>query len=149
MKIKSTTNNDLETIWIKIRYFGDKGDQLLKSLKAKLKHYFTEEVKFRIIQSTQKLSFYTNMKDEIPKLMKSYVVYQFNCPGCNDSYIGKTERNLCTRAENMLVVMKEVPFTTILRTAVITAISKINSVSIMIHLIKHYLVSTQSRVTPK
>ena len=149
MNIKSTTNNDLETIWIKIRYFGDKGDQLLKSLKAKLKHYFTEEVKFRIIQSTQKLSFYTNMKDEIPKLMKSYVVYQFNCPGCNDSYIGKTERNLCTRAENMLVVMKEVPFTTILRTAVITAISKINSVSIMIHLIKHYLVSTQSRVTPK
>ena len=149
MNIKSTTNNDLETIWIKIRYFGDKGDQLLKSLKAKLKHYFTEEVKFRIIQSTQKLSFYTNMKDEIPKLMKSYVVYQFNCPGCNDSYIGKTERNLCTRAENMLVVMKEVPFTTILRTAVITAISKINSVSIMIHLITHYLVSTQSRVTPK
>ena len=61
----------------------------------------------------------------------------------------KAERNLCTRAENMLVVMKEVPFTTILRTAVITAILKINSVSIMIHLIKHYLVSTQSRVTPK
>ena len=90
MNIKNTTNNDLETIWIKILYFGDKGDQLLKSLKTKLKHYFTEEVKFRIIQSTQKLSFYTNMKDEIPKLMKSYVVYQFNCPGCNDSYIGKS-----------------------------------------------------------
>ena len=149
MNIKSTTNNDLETIWIKIRYFGDKGDQLLKSLKAKLKHYFTEEVKFRIIQSTQKLSFYTNMKDEIPKLMKSYVVYQFNCPGCNDSYIGKTERNLCTRAENMLVVMKEVPFTTILRTAVNTAILKIYYVSIMIHLIKHYLVSTHPKVIPK
>ena len=75
MNIKNTTNNDLETIWIKILYFGDKGDQLLKSLKTKLKHYFTEEVKFRIIQSTQKLSFYANMKDETPKLMKSYVVY--------------------------------------------------------------------------
>ena len=31
--------------------------------------------------------------------MKSYVVYQFNCTGCNDSYIGKTEHNLCTRTE--------------------------------------------------
>ena len=31
--------------------------------------------------------------------MKSYVVYQFNCPGCNNSYIGKTERNLRTRTE--------------------------------------------------
>ena len=39
------------------------------------------------------------MKDHIPELMKSYVVYQFNCPGCNDSYIGKTERNLRTRTE--------------------------------------------------
>ena len=81
------------------KHLGDKGDQLLKSLKAKLKHHFTEEVKFRIIPSTHKLSCYTNMKDQIPKLMKSYVVYQFNCPGCNDSYIGKTEHNLCTRTE--------------------------------------------------
>ena len=39
------------------------------------------------------------MKDQIPKLMKSYAVYQFDSPGCNDSYTGKTERNLCTRTE--------------------------------------------------
>ena len=51
--------------------------------------------------------------------------------------------------KNMIVVMKEVPFMIILRTVVITAILKIYSVSIMIHLIKHYLVSTQSKVTPK
>ena len=51
--------------------------------------------------------------------------------------------------KNMLVVIKEVPFTTISRTAVVTAILKINSVSIMIHLIKHYLMPTQSKVTPK
>ena len=99
VNIKNTTNNDWETIWIKIPYLGDQGDNLLKSLKAKLKHHFTKAVKFRIIQSTQKLSFYTNMKDETPKLMKSYIVYQFNCPGCNDRYIGKTECNLCTRTE--------------------------------------------------
>ena len=51
--------------------------------------------------------------------------------------------------KNMLVVIKEVPFTTILRTAVVTAILKINSVSIMIHSIKDYLVPTQFKVTPK
>ena len=43
-KIKSTANNDLETIWIKIPYLGDKGDQFLRLLKAKLKHHFTKEV---------------------------------------------------------------------------------------------------------
>ena len=73
--IKNKTNNDFETIWIKIPYLSDKGDQYLKLLKAKLKHHFTKEVKFRIIQSIKKLSFYTSLKDQIPKLMKSYFVY--------------------------------------------------------------------------
>ena len=41
--------------------------------------------------------------------------------------------------KNMLVVMKEVPFTAILRVAVVKAKMKIVSISIMIHLIKHYL----------
>ena len=31
--------------------------------------------------------------------MKSYLVYQFNSTGCNNSYIGKTEENVCTRTE--------------------------------------------------
>ena len=39
--------------------------------------------------------------------MKSYVVYQFHCPDCNDSYIGKTERNLCTRTEEHACSDKE------------------------------------------
>ena len=47
------------------------------------------------------------MKDQIPKMMKSYVVYQFNCPSCNDSYIGKTERNLCIRTEEHACSDKE------------------------------------------
>ena len=51
--------------------------------------------------------------------------------------------------KNMLVAMKEVPFTTILRTVVNTAILKIYYVSIMIHLIKHCLVATDSKVTLK
>ena len=42
VNIKNTNNNDLETIWIKIPYLGDKGDQLFKSLKTKLKHHFTK-----------------------------------------------------------------------------------------------------------
>ena len=57
VNIKNTTNNELGTIWIKIPYLGDKGDQLLQSLKANMKNHFTKEFKFRIIQSTQKFSF--------------------------------------------------------------------------------------------
>ena len=50
---------------------------------------------------------------------------------------------------SMPVVIKKVPFTTIFTTTVITATLKIYSISIMIYLIKHYLVSTQSKLTPK
>ena len=143
MNINSATKNELETIWIEIPYLDDKRDQLLELLRAKLKHHFTKEVKFKIIQSTQKLSFYTIMKDHIFKLMQSYVVYRFNCPGCNDSYISEKSSVIYAQEQkDMLVMMKEVPFTTILRTAVITAILKIYSVSIMIHFLKHYLVSS-------
>ena len=39
------------------------------------------------------------MKGQIPLLMKSYKVCQFNCPGCSDSYFGKTKHNLRTRTE--------------------------------------------------
>ena len=30
-------------------------------------------------------------------MLVSNIVYEFTCPGCNSSYIGKTERNLATR----------------------------------------------------
>ena len=92
-------NTDVEIIWINIPYLGNTGDQLLQTLKRKLKRHLINNVRFKVIQSTQKFSYYKNMKDQISKLMKSYVVYQFNCPGCNKRYIGKTERNLCTRTE--------------------------------------------------
>ena len=36
-------------------------------------------------------------KDKIPNTLRSNLVYEFTCPGCNSSYIGKTERNLAIR----------------------------------------------------
>ena len=34
------------------------------------------------------------MKDKLPKLSKSNVIYNFACPGCQSSYIGITNRTL-------------------------------------------------------
>ena len=38
-----------------------------------------------------------NMKDPIPKSLKSFAVYKFSCPGCNACYTGETARHLSTR----------------------------------------------------
>ena len=80
-------------------YLGTQGDQLLLSLTREITRCLTTKVKFKATQSTQKVCFYTNIKNKINKLLKSYVVYQFCCPGCNSKYIRKTERNLCLRLE--------------------------------------------------
>ena len=39
------------------------------------------------------------MKEKLNKLSKSNVVYQFSCPGCESSYIGKTDRTLFERTK--------------------------------------------------
>ena len=39
---------------------------------------------------------FCSVKDFIPTLQKSNVVYCLTCPDCNEKYIGKTDRNLVT-----------------------------------------------------
>ena len=39
------------------------------------------------------------MKDKLNIVSKSNVVYQFSCPGCESSYIRKTERTLFERTK--------------------------------------------------
>ena len=58
-----------------------------------------QKVNFVCRYSVTKISFFTNMKDKLNKLSKSNVVYQFSCPGCESSYIGKTDRTLFERTK--------------------------------------------------
>ena len=48
-----------------------------------------------------------NVKDPIPKFLKSFVVYKFVCPGCNACYIGETTRHLSTRIKEHLETDKK------------------------------------------
>ena len=43
-----------------------------------------------------------NVKDPIPKPLKSFAVNKFVCPGCNACYIGDTTRHLSTRIQEHL-----------------------------------------------
>ena len=45
------------------------------------------------------ISFFTSNKDRIPKLSNSGVIYQYSCPGCAKSYIGKTDNTLFNRTK--------------------------------------------------
>ena len=91
--------HDLKSVFINIPYAGAKGEQLVKSCINRLKRCTSVSVRFITCYSVTKLSFFTNTKDKIDDLSKSFVVYHFNCPGCQSSYIGKTERTLFERTK--------------------------------------------------
>ena len=48
-----------------------------------------------------------NVKDAIPKFLKSFVVYKFVCPGRNVCYIGETTRHLSTVIKKHLETHKK------------------------------------------
>ena len=89
-------------IWIRIPYLGRKGEFLVKKLVKKIQRNLTEPVKFVVLYQTKKISYFLPKKDKVPDLQRSNLIYEFTCPGCNESYIGKTERNLNTRLKEHL-----------------------------------------------
>ena len=44
------------------------------------------------VSLTTKLNLFMKAKDKVPKQNKSNIVFEFTCPKCNNSYIGKTDR---------------------------------------------------------
>ena len=95
----NTNNNkdDREVIWISLPYLGKEGEQLTNSLIRKLKRSFKENVKFKTVYKTNKLSIFCNTKDRVSVEQKSNVIYRITFPGCFQKYVGKTDGNLITR----------------------------------------------------
>ena len=112
-KNHTTANNskgkdEAITIWLSIPYIGEKTSQLLRSFKRKLRrHLKNPNTHIKIREKTTKLCFYTNNKDKGPLLNKSHVVYKFSCPGCQSSYIGKSDRTHLSQTHEHAVTDKE------------------------------------------
>ena len=98
---ETTDNNQTApTLWLEMPYSGQKGEQLLRGLKNKLKRCLNiPKVQIVTRTTTTKLNMFTNVKDKTPEEHKSNLVCEFNCQKCNKSCIGKTERTLLERAK--------------------------------------------------
>ena len=89
-------------IWIRISYLGRKWEFLVKNLVKKTPTELNRTGKVCCLVSNQKDFVFFPKKDKVPDLQRSNLIYEFTCPGCNESYIGKTERNLHTRLKEHL-----------------------------------------------
>ena len=54
-QLTNKNNENVDVIWISLPYLGTQGDQLLLSLKRKITRCLTKKMKFKVMQSTQKL----------------------------------------------------------------------------------------------
>ena len=92
-------DTDVTTIYFRMPYFGDKGVSLIKACINKIRANCIKNRKivFKILYDVAKTEVFCNNKDKTSFLCQSNVVYKFVCPGCNSSYVGKTERTLSER----------------------------------------------------
>ena len=95
----NNSKDDRKVIWINVPYLGKKGEQLTKSFTRKLNRSFKENMKFKTVYKTNKLSMFCNTKDVISAEQKSNVIYRITCPGCFQKYVDKIDRNLTTRLD--------------------------------------------------
>ena len=69
--------------------------------------FYCKSLSNKIVLTPFKVADMVNVKDPIPKFLKSFVVYKFVCPGCNACYISETTRHLSTRIKKHLETDKK------------------------------------------
>ena len=86
-------------IYLTFPYIGYQGESVVQKCTKRLSKLMKREKKvvFKVFLETTKLAFFTSNKDKIPFLSSSGVVYEYSCPGCAKSYVGKTNNTLFNR----------------------------------------------------
>ena len=70
----------------------------LKNEILTLVRRFYPQIDLRIIfNNTSTIASFFKYKDKVPAHVRSNVVYKYQCPQCEDAYIGETTRHLTTR----------------------------------------------------
>ena len=90
------TNEDNSTRYFKLPYTGFYSQITQRKLQSLIKQ-FCNNLDIKLAFSSFKIKNLFSLKDSVPEDLKSCVVYQFTCAGCNSSYIGETTRHLSTR----------------------------------------------------
>ena len=84
-----------DVAYLKLPFKGNPSEKFSKSINSYVSSTYNS-VNVRVIFSTQSM-LHSNLKDTLPKINKSEIVYQFTCNRCDSEYIGKSSRQLSER----------------------------------------------------
>ena len=94
---ESNSEPEAPSIWLNLPYAGPKGETLVRSLTRKLRRYLKKNTRIVVRCKSKYLSFLCSTKDKVPLEQRSNIIYEIQCPGCGEKYIGKTDRCLLIR----------------------------------------------------
>ena len=94
VKTTSTLNNQIPTYFV-LPYIGKASERLQRKVKKEISQH---DVVVKSAYRTNKVEQYLSLKSPIPPLLKTDLVYRFQCPCDKDvHYIGETERQFFRR----------------------------------------------------
>ena len=76
--------------YFKLLYIGKLSHHIKHKLSKLCREYCKENFNFKLVFNSFKIKDYFLYKDQIPKDLKSFLVYKVTCASCSPSYIGKT-----------------------------------------------------------
>ena len=95
--------DDRKIIWIRLPYLCNIGDNMRKEIIK----MFKENTRFITFYDTKKTAVFWSAKDSTPIHQKGNIINKVTCPGCNQDFIGKSNRSLVT---NELGSHKDQPY---------------------------------------
>ena len=84
-------------VFLSLPFTGKHGLQIRTKMYKLFKVHFPQLDLRVVFKPTHRLSSYFTFKDRVPLDVRSLVVYNYTCRGCNASYIGKTKRHFFQR----------------------------------------------------
>ena len=96
-KHRNVINNENNTRYFKLPFIGQYSKITEFKLRQLLKRFCETDLNIKLVFTTLKMKNMFSFKGCTPNALKSMVVYQFTCAGCNSCYIGETGRHFSTR----------------------------------------------------
>lgn len=86
-----------QKIYLKLPYIGSKTYHFINILQPILKRTFTSSEFIFIPVNNYNIASFFRFKEKIPDLLRSSLIYSFNCTSCQASYVGQTGLQLKVR----------------------------------------------------
>lgn len=95
-------NEPKDIKYVTLPYIGHFSKVAKEKIDKLINQFCSKDLKIRLVFTTCKLKGYFSNKDSLPKEFNSFVIYEFQCAGCNSSYVGRTHCHYDKRVEQHL-----------------------------------------------